>query len=133
VATGDGGAWLEGDAARRIACQAMIIPVVTGDIDPAAIEDLITACVHYHRLRAQAGQSDRTAGQSDGADGPDGAAGEPAAATAPPPGTAAGVLAGLEHQILAQVLRVVSGPGWAASFLRRNLLGKPLGGPSLPL
>jgi hypothetical protein len=43
------------------------------------------------------------------------------------------LLAGLEHQIIAQVLQVVSGPGGAASFLRRQLLGKPLGGPSLPL
>ena len=43
------------------------------------------------------------------------------------------MLAGLEHQILAQVLQVVSGPGGAASFLRRNLLGKGLNGPSLPL
>jgi hypothetical protein len=39
----------------------------------------------------------------------------------------------LEHQILGQVLRVVSGPGGAASFLRRHLLGKGLNGPSLPL
>jgi hypothetical protein len=38
VSTGDGGAWLDGDAARRVACEAMIIPVVTGDIDPGAIE-----------------------------------------------------------------------------------------------
>jgi hypothetical protein len=28
---------------------------------------------------------------------------------------------------------VVSGPGGAASFLRRQMLGKGLGGPSLPL
>jgi len=53
VATGDdGGAWLEGDAARKIAYDAMIIPVVTGDIDPGAVEDLITLCVEYDRLRA---------------------------------------------------------------------------------
>ena len=39
----------------------------------------------------------------------------------------------LEHQILATVLQVVSGPGGVASFLRRNLLGKGLNGPSLPL
>jgi hypothetical protein len=26
VSTGDGGAWLEGEAARRIACDAMVIP-----------------------------------------------------------------------------------------------------------
>jgi hypothetical protein len=36
VATGDGGAWLEGDAARQMACDAMIIPVVTGDIYAAS-------------------------------------------------------------------------------------------------
>jgi hypothetical protein len=33
VSTGDGGAWLEGDKARAIACDAMIVPVVIGDID----------------------------------------------------------------------------------------------------
>ena len=104
VSTGDGGAWLEGDAARAIGCDAMIIPVVTADIDPAAIEGLITACVQYHRIRTQ-----------------------------PAPDDGAEVLAMLEHQILAAVLQVVSGPGGVASFLRRNLLGKGLNGPSLPL
>jgi hypothetical protein len=39
----------------------------------------------------------------------------------------------LEHQILATDLQIVSGPGGVASFLRRNLLGKGLNGPSLPL
>jgi hypothetical protein len=39
----------------------------------------------------------------------------------------------LEQQILGAVIAVVSGPGGIASFLRRNLLGKGLGGPSLPL
>jgi hypothetical protein len=39
----------------------------------------------------------------------------------------------LEHQILAAFARVVSGPRAVASFLRRNLLGKGLNGPSLPL
>jgi len=48
--------------------------------------------------------------------------------------TAAAVaLADMEQQILAKILQVVSGPGGAASFLRRHLLGKPLAGPSLPL
>ncbi len=42
---------------RRVACEAMIIPVVTGDIDPGAIEELIAACVEYHRIRAQAAPS----------------------------------------------------------------------------
>src|SRR5580700_10247246 len=54
VSTGDGGAWLDGDAAREVAVDAMIIPVVTGDIDPAAVEDLIDLCVRFHQLRTQA-------------------------------------------------------------------------------
>jgi hypothetical protein len=127
VSPGDGGAWLEGDAARQIACDAMMVPVVTGDIDPGAIETLITLCVQYHRTR--------TGDPPDaGGDRPDG--GRAGAAAAKTAGTTAGTaeaLAMLEHQILATVIQVVSGPGGVASFLRRQLLGKGLGGPSLPL
>jgi len=125
VSTGDGGAWLEGDAARAVACDAMIIPVVTGDIDPGAVEDLINLCVSYDRMRAQASACADSADAADSQTGSDGQAA----------GTdrLAHVLAMLEHQILGKVLQVVSGPGGAASFLRRNLLGKGLNGPSLPL
>jgi hypothetical protein len=127
VTTGDGGAWLEGEAARAIACDAMIVPVVTGDIDAGAVEDLILLCVRYHRLRTQ-----------DAADGngttiiPAGLIGA-AARQAQQAAEAADTLAELEHQILGKILQVLSGPGGAASFLRRNLLGKGLNGPSLPL
>ena len=139
VSPGDGGAWLDGDAARRVACGAMIIPVVTGDIDPAAIEDLITVCVQYHCIRTRAtAQQDATAGQQDDTDVQDGAHVQhgtdgPGDGPAAQAGTAAEVLAMLEHQILAVVIQIVSGPGGVASFLRRNLLGKGLNGPSLPL
>jgi hypothetical protein len=133
VATGDGGAWLEGKAAQRVACDAMAVPVVTGDIDPAALEDLISLCVRYHRIGAgeRPGQDcgvGEPPGQDCGAE-QDGAA----APAASPGGPSAEVLAMLEHQILAKVLQVVSGPGGVASFLRRNLMGKGLNGPSLPL
>jgi Domain of unknown function (DUF222) len=136
VATGDGGAWLDGDKARKIACDAMLIPVVTGDVDPGAVEELILLCVRYHRVREQAapGDPDGT-GNADGAGGgvvPAGLAGS-AARDARRAAAVAELLAGLEQQIIAKVLQVVSGPGGAASFLRRQLLGKPLGGPSLPL
>jgi Domain of unknown function (DUF222) len=129
VSTGDGGAWLDGDAAREVAVDAMIIPVVTGDIDPAAVDDLIALCVRFHQLRTEPAPEP-----------------VPAAATPVPPGltgttarhaedaaTVADALAELERQILGKILQVVSGPGGAASFLRRHLLGKPLAGPSLPL
>jgi hypothetical protein len=109
---GDGGAWLEGDAARAAACDAMLVPVVTGDIDPGAVEQLITLCVRYHHARQ-----------------------DPAIPAEDGPGRTAHseALALLEQQILGQVIQIVSGPAGVASFLRRNLLGKPLGGPSLPL
>ena len=142
VSTGDGGAWLDGEKARKIACDAMLIPVVTGDIDPGAVEELIVLCVRYHRLRDQApaDNSDSTgaAASTDSADGsnsaeiPAGLAGS-AAREARQAAAVAEMLAGLEQQIIAKVLQVVSGPGGAASFLRRQLLGKGLGGPSLPL
>jgi len=122
VSTGDGGAWLEGDAARAIAVDAMIIPVVTGDIDPGAVEELITLCVQYDRIRTHtAGEQEDTAGPAG-----HGTAGTPTAGPAE-------VLAMLEHRILGTIIQVVSGPGGIASFLRRNLLGKGLNGPSLPL
>ena len=61
VSTGDGGAWLEGDAARRVACDAMIVPVVTGDLDPGAVEQLVGLCV----------QSTHTTSPPQAAAGPD--------------------------------------------------------------
>ncbi len=156
VSTGDGGAWLEGDAAREIAVDAMIIPVVTGDIDPGAVEDLIALCVQFHQLRTQAAAPpDHDATAPAGAPGPEDAlttrdrarsqdapnAGAPVpvgltgstARSAEVTAAVTQALAEMEHQILGKILQVVSGPGGAASFLRRHLLGKPLAGPSLPL
>ena len=128
VSTGDGGAWLEGAAARRIAHDAMIIPVVTADIDPGALEDLIVLCVHYHAIRTQAAST----AQDPAYTVPAGLTGA-AARQAEQADAVAAALAELEQQILARVLQVVSGPDGVASFLRRNLLGKGLNGPSLPL
>jgi hypothetical protein len=132
VTTGDGGAWLEGDAARKIAYDAMIIPVVTGDIDPGAVEDLITLCVEYDRLRAHVHDAADAPGDTGAGESTDAASRTDTQDCA---GThdATNALADLEHQILAKIRLVLSGPGGAASFLRRHPLGKPLGGPSLPL
>ena len=85
VSTGDGGAWLEGDAAREVACDAMIIPVVTGDIDPGAVEELIALCVQYHELRTQPAPADPAGTREDAPPPPPRAA--PAPMTAPPPRT----------------------------------------------
>ena len=42
---GDGGAWLDGDAARALACDAAITPIVTGDVNPAVLDDLVALCL----------------------------------------------------------------------------------------
>jgi len=39
------GAWLDGDAAEGIACDAAMAPVVTGDVDVDALGDLVRLCV----------------------------------------------------------------------------------------
>jgi hypothetical protein len=43
----DGAAWLDGKAARAMACDATIIPVVTGGIDPGALDDLVALCLPF--------------------------------------------------------------------------------------
>jgi hypothetical protein len=103
------GAWLDGDAAAAIACDAAMAPVVTGDVNVDALEDLVRLCVELDRLRR------------DG-DGPD----TPAADT-----TAA--WAAVEQAVIGKAVDLLSGPGGLASFLRRRQLGVRLGGPSLPL
>ena len=48
---GEGGAWLDGDAAGAIACDAAMAPVVTGDVNVDALEDLVRLCVELDGQR----------------------------------------------------------------------------------
>ena len=41
----EGGAWLDGDAAQAIACDAAMAPIVTGDVNVDALQDLVRLCV----------------------------------------------------------------------------------------
>jgi Domain of unknown function (DUF222) len=45
------GAWLDGDAAAAIACDASMAPIVTGDINVDALEDLVRLCVELDARR----------------------------------------------------------------------------------
>ena len=45
------GAWLDGDAAAAIACDAAMAPVVTGDVNVDALEDLVRLCVELDAQR----------------------------------------------------------------------------------
>jgi hypothetical protein len=99
------GAWLDGDAAEAIACDAAMAPVVTGDINVDALEDLVRLCVELDKLR-QGGEAR--------------------------PGTTA-AWAAVEQAVIGKAVDLLSGPGGLASFLRRRQLGARLAGPSLPL
>jgi hypothetical protein len=110
----DGGGWLDGDAAGAIACDAAMAPIVTGDVNAAALEDLVRLCAELNHRRAGA--------DADTRDDP----GAPARDTGP--GREA-----LERAIVGTAVDLLSGPGGLASFLRRRQLGARLGGPSLPL
>jgi hypothetical protein len=82
----------------------MVVPVVTGDADPGVLEDLVRLCL---TLAGHHGSG-------------------------PPPRTAQ-AREMLERQIIGTAINLVSGPGGLASFLRRQLPGARLAGPSLPL
>ena len=125
VGGSDGGAWLDGDAATAMACDAAMAPFVTGEVNPAALEDLVRLCVELDRLRhhPRTGPDDTGTGGTDGDGG-----GQDASA----PDTARAWEA-LERAIIGKAVDLLSGPGGLASFLRRRQLGARLGGPSLPL
>jgi hypothetical protein len=71
-ASADGGqqadAWLDGQDAAAVARDAAMAPYVTGDVNPAVLEDLIGLCVRLHHLRG--GTGDR-AGRDGGQPAPD--------------------------------------------------------------
>jgi|KBSMisStandDraft_5_1062788.scaffolds.fasta_scaffold109111_1 hypothetical protein len=47
----EGGAWLDGDAAAAIACDAAMAPIVTGEVNVDALEDLVRLCVELDARR----------------------------------------------------------------------------------
>ena len=119
VGGSDGGAWLDGDAAAAMACDAAMTPIVTGDVNPAALDALVRLCVQIDKLWHHSDGSSE--GDDDGE-----------AQTAPRQDTTRAWEA-LEQAIIGKAVDLVSGPGGLASFLRRRQLGARLAGPSLPL
>ena len=126
VSGGDGGAWLDGDPARAFTCDASVTPVVTGDVNPATLDNLVRLCVQLDKLRHHHD------GPADGGIAGDGPAEDGTGPASPGPDTTRARDA-LEQAIIGKAVDLMSGPGGLASFLRRRQLGARLGGPSLPL
>jgi hypothetical protein len=153
AADGDGAAWLDGDAARALSCDASLTPVVTGDVDLGALDDLVRLCLHLaghgaHCAPPAAGPADpagpdpaRNPGPTD-QPGQTGDAtdlvGHHAAARPGDPPTGLAQLSGMSREaiqraIIGKAADLLSGPGGLASFLRTRQMGARLAGPSLPL
>ncbi len=95
----DGGAWLDGDAAQAIACDAAIAPIVTGDVNPDALDDLVRLCVKLDRLRHHPRTGHDDAGT--GSDGRQDAAGADTTQA----------WDALERAIIGKAADLMSGPG----------------------
>ena len=141
----DGSAWLEGDAADGFACDASVMPVVFGTVNPAVIEDLVRYCLdlaghgpgrctptpHPDHPDPDPGHSDPDHGDPDHSARVPAGPGEPVPGPQPlPPGLSR---ESLEQHIIGKAIELLSGPDGLASFLRRRELGARLGGPSQPL
>ena len=87
---GDGGAWLDGDAAEAIACDAAMAPIVTGDVNIDALEDLVRLCVEL-----------------------DGSAATATARPAMPAADTTAAWAALEQAVIGKAVDLLSGPGRA--------------------
>ena len=108
---GNDGAWLDGDAAEAIACDAAMAPVVTGDVNIDALEDLVRLCVELDRHRRADDAGPRA----------------PRLRTPPRPGRRWSRPSSARPSTCCPARAA-----WPA-FLRRRQLGVRLGGPSLPL
>jgi hypothetical protein len=152
VAGGDGGAWLNGAAARGACCDAIVVPVITGHVDPAVLDRLVGLCLELGgrghgqpATQSPAPGTDATGTKTHGSAVPGtGAPGSAVPGTgapgsaAPESGTPGGLLTEqarqmLQRAIIGAAVDLVSGPGGLASVLRTGLLDARLAGPSLPL
>jgi hypothetical protein len=108
---GDGSAWLGGAAARSLACDAVLFPVVLGHVDTQYLDQLIGQCVQIDKILH-----------------------EPPAVFTADRGAHQARIAELMREILGTCAKILGGEPGLAAHLRRNLLAHTgLGGRSLPL
>jgi hypothetical protein len=138
AAAARGHGWLPGPDADAAACDATVAPVVTGHVDPAALDRLTEAFLALH------GHGGGPAGQQGG--GPGGKEGGPGGREGRACGCRCGgctcpartplspeTIARLRGSLLAMAADVLSGPGGLAAWLRQSQLTGPAAGSSLPL
>jgi hypothetical protein len=148
AAAARGHGWLSGPDADAAACDATIAPVVTGHVDPAALDRLMQVFLAAH------GHDSGSGGKQDGPGGNEGGRGGndsgPGGQEGGREGRACGcrcggctcparaplsaeTIARLRGSLLAMAADVLSGPGGLASWLRGSQLAGPGASSTLPL
>jgi Domain of unknown function (DUF222)/HNH endonuclease len=130
--------WLTGAEAAAAACDATLAPIVTGHVDPAALDRLVAAFLAGHGLASDLPPGHGLAESNPAPPGPGGegdcgchCGGCTCPARAP---LSAKTLARLRRSLLALATDALSGPGGLAAWLRNAALGGgPGGSASLPL
>ena len=150
AAAARGHGWLPGPDAGAASCDATVAPVVTGHVDPAALDRLTEAFVALHgHGGGPAGQPGGPGANKGGADGKEDGPGQEGGpgregracgcrcggCTCPTrTPLSAETIARLRGSLLAMAADVLSGPGGLAAWLRQSLLpGGPGASASLPL
>jgi hypothetical protein len=143
AAAARGHGWLPGPDADAAVCDATVAPVVTGHVDPAALDRLVGAFLAIH------GHDGGPAGQQGGPGAKKGAGGKQDGPGREGPACgcrcggctcpartrlSAETIARLRGSLLSLATDVLSGPGGLAAWLRQSLLpGGPGSSASLPL
>jgi Domain of unknown function (DUF222) len=137
---GTEGAWLDGDAAEAFSCDAAMAPIVVGDVNVDALDELVRLCVLLDRHRrgtdkdgAEATDAPGGADATDALVGAGGGHDRDGRDRARQAGGPSPAWEAIERAVIGQAVDLLSGPGGLASFLRRRRLGVRLSGPSLPL
>jgi len=112
--------WLASPEADAAACDATLVPVVTGHVDQAALDRLAAAFLLAHRT------GERSSYPAPGPGPAPGPAGQPGSLSPP-------ARARLGRALLALAADALSGPGGLAARLRGGAGGGPLASVSLPL
>lgn len=110
--------WLTGIGAEAAACDATIVPVVTGTVDWQAADAMTEVWIEAHGLHRGGRPCECTCG---------------GCTCAPPAPLDTEAKARLRRTLLAMAADAMSGPGGLAAYLRSRLLGAPYNAASLPL
>ena len=125
--------YLAGKNAETAACDALIIPVVTGDLDPDVVDKMIALVLAYLDATADParhGPADYATQDATESSSPDGSAPDGSArskALSPQAWRA------LRYAIARLAVDLVSGPAGLAAVLRQGLLPAPFNSRSIPL